>query len=424
MGFPKKNTPGDSACGIVRVSSKKQLDNNSPGVQRSGIEAYAKANNLKLLWVEEFHESAKKSADRKKFHALIERARKEGIRNLVFWVWDRTTRNATDQETMEENIRDDVFVMHIAFEGKVLHRDSPESDWLTADFSTMFARQYSRDLRRRATESMRAKAERGWFPTRAPLGYVNRKLLGEDGQILDKGGTIELTDWGRKLVRRMADIRLAGHSLETVATMVLDEGIVPPKALYRFKGNGRKSGVERVLKDRFYKGEFEWGGKVYVGKHEPVFTKKEWDAIQETFGRRAPQQHRKSEGLFSLPGFRLTCAECGCTVVYSPKWKGKNEYKYYRCTNGKRLHEKEVNIAESDILEQLGGAVDDIGITDDLATAIADAMNVTHRQAQAAKRHEADQIPARGRRAGGEGEQPGGHEARGEPRRRHVPPSA
>ena len=50
------------ALGIVRVSSRKQLDNNSPNVQRDGIVAYACRDlELDLVRVEELHESAKRS---------------------------------------------------------------------------------------------------------------------------------------------------------------------------------------------------------------------------------------------------------------------------------------------------------------------------------------------------------------------------
>ena len=269
------------AIAIVRVSSKKQLGNNSPGVQRNGTTTYAAERGLDLVRVEEFHESAKRSRDRRKFHALLERAREEGIRHLIFWVWDRTTRNATDAEAMEEDVRDDIFVVHIAHEWKVLHKDTPESEWGMADFSTLAAKQYSRDLSRRAKEGHVARAEKGWYPTRAPLGYRNQKRIGEDGQVKDRGGTIELTEWGRRLVRRMAELRLKGHALDAIASIVIEEDLVPRKNQRRFRGAGRKSGVERVLKDVFYRGDFVWSGKLYRGKHEAVFTPEEWNAIQE-----------------------------------------------------------------------------------------------------------------------------------------------
>ena len=64
-------------------------------------------------------------------------------------------------------------------------------------------------------------------------------------------------------------------------------------------------------------------------------------------------------------------------------------YNYYRCSDGKRVHrqrgEPQVNVREEDILEQLGGAVDAIQITADIATAIAHELNETHRTAMKEK---------------------------------------
>lgn len=370
------------AIAIVRVSSKKQRDNNSPGVQREGISAYSRGVGLELVRVEEFHESAKRSKDRRKFHALLERARQEKIGHLIFWVWDRTTRNATDAEIMEEDVRDGVFVVHVAHEHKVLHRDSSESDWLTADFNTLTAKQYSRDLRRRSIESMTAKAEKGWYPTVAPFAYLNTR---------DKDQPIALADWGRDVVRSMAlDLRVKqGLSLEAIAEAMRADARIPARSRSRFRGVGRKEAVSRILNDVIYRGDFVWREKQYTGKHEAVFSREEWEAIQATFGQRASQRTHRAEGLFSRPDLRLHCAVCGCLVVFEPKRKREREYRYYHCTNGRKQHVGSIaNITEDSILDQLGSAVDAISLTEDLAAAIADALSATHRRAQAMKAQE------------------------------------
>jgi site-specific DNA recombinase len=169
------------ALGIVRVSSKKQGDNNSPGIERDGITAHAKAHGLHLVDVITLEESAKSSEARVKFHAALERIKKEKVRHLVFWVWDRTTRNFTDYETLEDLIRRDAVVLHVAHERWQLHASSDEGDWLKAEMNTLVAKTYSRQLSRRAKESPDAKARDGWYPTRPPLGYRNAKLVGANG---------------------------------------------------------------------------------------------------------------------------------------------------------------------------------------------------------------------------------------------------
>ena len=146
----------DRAIGVVRVSSKKQGDNNSPGVQREGITAHANAHGLHLVDVIVLEESAKSSEARVMFHAALARAKKEKVRHLVFWVWDRTTRNFTDYELLEDLIRRDELVLHVAHERWQLHAGSDEGDWLKAEMNTLVAKTYSRQLSRRAKESQDA----------------------------------------------------------------------------------------------------------------------------------------------------------------------------------------------------------------------------------------------------------------------------
>ncbi len=135
-GLGGVNETNGRALGIIRVSSTKQKDNNSPPVQREGITEYIDRRKLNLVDVVEIRESAADASARKKFQAVLHRARTEEIRHLVFWVWDRTTRNMTDYEALEKEILADVFELHVANDGRVLCHDSPDSDWLAAEFGT------------------------------------------------------------------------------------------------------------------------------------------------------------------------------------------------------------------------------------------------------------------------------------------------
>lgn len=103
----------------------------------------------------------------------------------------------------------------------------------------------------------------------------------------------------------------------------------------------------------------------------------------------------KHEGLFNRGPLSLTCAAPGrgCKITFAPKTKGTGEhtreYRYYRCADGKRMHvdggERQINVREEDILDALGEAVDRVTIDDFIAEAIAHALNVTHREAKAAR---------------------------------------
>lgn len=372
------------ALGVVRVSSKKQGDNNSPGVQREGITAHAKALGLQLADVIVLEESAKSSEARVKFHAALARMKKEKIRHLVFWVWDRTTRNFTDYELLEDLIKRDEMVLHVAHERWQLHAGSEEGDWLKAEMNTLVAKTYSRQLSRRAKESQDAKARDGWYPTRPPLGYRNAKLVGANGVVKDRGGTIELLPAGRVMMRRLYDLRLAGHSLEAIAKAVVNEG--------HWRALGRKDrrlgpgSVEHLLKHEFYAGWFTWRDERYRGKHEPVFSADEWERLQGTFGHRTPQG--SSGASAALQGF-LTCAECSCRITYDPKTKADGRrYDYYRCSNGHRVHAKRIHVTEARLLAQFEAAIANIEMPHALADEISAVLRETHEVVRAERRRE------------------------------------
>ncbi|MEN0059101.1 MAG: zinc ribbon domain-containing protein [Bdellovibrio sp.] len=85
----------------------------------------------------------------------------------------------------------------------------------------------------------------------------------------------------------------------------------------------------------------------------------------------------------------LRC-ECGCKIIYDPKEKRNKTtgdiktYHYYRCTNGKRTHEKLVNINAPKIWEQFSTVMDKINISEDFAKVIANALNTNEKKAHKA----------------------------------------
>lgn len=372
------------AIGIVRVSSKKQGDNNSPGVQREGITAHAKTLGLHLVDVVQIEESAKSSEARVKFHAALARAKKEKVRHLIFWVWDRTTRNFTDYELLEDLIRKDALVLHVAHERWALHASSDEGDWLKAEMNTLVAKTYSRQLSRRAKESQDAKASDGWYPTRPPIGYRNAKLVGPNGVVKDRGGTIELLPAGRTLLYRMFELRMAGHSLEAIGAAVVAEGLWA--ALGRKNRALRAGDVEAILKHEFYAGWFTWRDQRYRGKHEPIFTADEHERLQATFTRGHYGTPLAPTG--ALSGF-LACAQCCCRITYDPKTKPSGKrYDYYRCANGHRVHTKRVHVTEAELLAQFEAAIANIEMPEALATEISRVLHETHEVTRAERRRE------------------------------------
>lgn len=403
LGNPPWWDPRNTRAMLVcRISDRKQKDGVSLDAQQHLQERYARDVGLTVAAVASFQESAKKSTLRSQFHAAIAKARAQGVKHLVFYVWDRIARNFTDAEILEEMVRDGEIVIHIACGGTVLHEDSDDSEFFLFDINIAQAKQDNRARKRKTIDGMEQRCRNGWYPSRPPAFYWQEPDLDEHGRPKKRGSTVAgPTPEGRRLVRREMELHLKGFSLDRIRETCLAERLVPPNMIASYY----RTTVEKHLKQDFYAGipnphdgfksQFTWRDTWYEAKHEPIFTAEEWRRLQASFGKQGTYRKLKHEGLFNQGPLSLTCAApgCGCKITFAPKTKGTGEhtreYRYYRCADGKRVHvdggERQVNVREEDILDALGEAVERIAIDDFIAEAIAHALNVTHREAKAAR---------------------------------------
>lgn len=181
---------------------------------------------------------------------------------------------------------------------------------MKAEISTFVAKSYGRTLSRRAKQGQDAKAAAGWYPTRPPPGYRNKRDVHVDGSVKDRGGTVEQHPGGRALLHRMHELRVKDQlSLGAIGKRVVDEG------LWVAAGQRRKTvnagHMQRMLTDPF--GRFVWRDKEDVGKHQPMFTEHEWNELQATFGKKAPYGARAVYNA-AFAGW-MTCEECGCRIT-------------------------------------------------------------------------------------------------------------
>ena len=90
------------AIAFLRVSSKRQQDNTSHQIQRHECEDYCYKKGLHLVKTFEVVESAKDSESRKQFKEAIAYAKSNGIKHVLYYMFDRETRNLTDNESNEK----------------------------------------------------------------------------------------------------------------------------------------------------------------------------------------------------------------------------------------------------------------------------------------------------------------------------------
>lgn len=370
------------AIGIVRVSSLGQKDNNSESFQTNEIREYAIRKNLKLNYLFCIVESAKSSEDRKVFNCIDQWATKHQIKHRIFYKPDREARNLTDIEQMIVRVRKKEIVVHYALENTSFDHKILPSDILMRNMRAVFDSHYSTDLGHKIEAGQKAKAESGHFPgCNTPLGYEHRRTKSKSG--FDKArGTYLAQSSNPKEVeqvqREFFHRGINGLSYEAIREKIIEEGFIHEDEIHKY----RASSIERRLKNKLYRGLFDWCGVEYKGVHELIIPQDIVAKVQLTQGLRG-QYKKETKGIF--PNGWLKCADvgCGCHIVCDPKTKlikstGETKtYNYYHCTNGKGIHSslRGMNVSETKIWEQLEGAVDAITIEEDWAKQLMTALN-------------------------------------------------
>ncbi|MBI5574145.1 MAG: SHOCT domain-containing protein [Elusimicrobia bacterium] len=154
------------------------------------------------------------------------------------------------------------------------------------------------------------KAEMGWYPTVAPVGYLN--------DIPNRKGQREIkTDPERfDLVRKMFDMMLTGaYTPPQILKIATD------KWCFRMRSGkpmGRST-LYRIFTDSFYYGMYEYpkgSGNWHQGKHRHMITVLEYDRIQILLGRGG--KPRPKSHFFTFSGM-VRCGECGSTITSDEK---------------------------------------------------------------------------------------------------------
>lgn len=271
--------------------------------------------------------SAKKPNCRPVFTNMLERIEKGEAQGILCWQINRLSRNPIDSGTLSWMLQQGALKCIQTMDRQYL----PDDNVLLFNVESGMANQFIIDLRKNSRRGMNGKADRGWLPSRAPMGYLNDKL---EHTIMEDTERF-------LLVRKMWDMMLTGnYSPPQIANIANKEWG------FRTAKTKRDGGVEivdsliyRMFNNIFYTGMFEWAGKVYNGNHKPMITLEEYDRVQIILGRKGKPRGQTHE--FAYTGL-MRCEVCGSMYTATEKTKivkgtGKlKTYVYYHCTRKKK----------------------------------------------------------------------------------------
>lgn len=316
--------------------------------------AIAERDGLEIVEIRRESHSAKASGARPVFKQLLADIHKGMFSGILTWAPDRLSRNAGDLGSLVD-FMDQGLLKEIRTQSQRFTNNPNEKFLLMILCSQAKLENDNRGIN--VKRGQKTRAEMGYRPCMAPLGYLHERPAGESRSriIVDpKRGAY---------VRQMFEhVAYRGASGRTVYKWLKEEG---------FRTRGEKvaplSMIYRMLRNFYYTGSYEFphgSGKLCKGDYEPLVTKELFEEVQKLLDIGPKPVWGSKDFTFTR---MMTCGGCGSGITAEEKNKKLKDgsirrYVYYRCTHAKDLHCKEPSIREDELIQQLSDLIDDIDL--------------------------------------------------------------
>ena len=318
------------------------------------------------------------------FNHVMQQIENGKANGLLVYHPNRIARNAFDGGLVI-TLMDEGNLLEIRTPTKTYLNNPDDKFWLALEFN--MAKKSSDDNGVAVSRGIKTKLLAGWYPSRAPLGYLNTKNYEEKGRnfILKDGERFDA-------VRRMWDLMITGnYTPPQIVKIANDEWKFKTRPTKRHAGLKplSRSNIYKVFTNQFYYGYFEYGKgenrKLYQGKHEPMITEKEYDIVQKLLGRHGRPRAQKHR--FAFTGL-MRCGNCDAMITVEQKIKRQkngnvHDYIYYRCTKQKdeKCQEKAIELKE--LSTQIDAEINKLTISEKFKDwAIRDLHEIRQTQAQ------------------------------------------
>ena len=349
----------------IRVST---LDQAVRGDQPEGFSIPAqreackrKARALKAVVTEEYvdrGESAR-SADRPELQRLLQDLRnRKDIDYIIVHKVDRLARS----------LHDDVMIgLAIQKAGAKLvsvteNIDETPSGRLLHGIMATIAEFYSRNLAAEALKGATQKAKHGGTPYRAPLGYINTTK-----HINEREARVIIVDPERAPLITWAFKRYAtgDYTIRTLTKDLYDRGFRNRRTGQSISRPISKSGIAKMLHNRYYAGYVKYCGIEYRGKHKPLVSAAVWANVQamtdshRNYGGRRIRRHEHF-----LLGV-LHCGQCGRRLSFTRTInRYGHAYYYFFCLTRQQTHScPQLYIPMANVEEAVAGQLRTVSLT-------------------------------------------------------------
>jgi len=315
----------------------------------------AEKENLNVIEIKRESHSAKETGQRPVFNEIIDEIRQSKFNGILTWAPDRISRNAGDLGKIVD-LMDAGQLSEIRTYGQKF-TNSPSEKFLLMILGSQ-AKLENDNRGVNVKRGLRARVEMGLWPTMAPLGYLNQRLMDKKCQLIVDPIRASVV---KKMFEKVAYEYCSGRKLYNWLKFELN-----------FYTRGNKpltlSGIYRILDNPFYYGAFEFpksSGNWYQGKHQPLITQELFEKAKAQLKRDQIVRQNKEFSFTKL----FTCGYCGSTICAEEKWKVLKDgtsahYIYYGCGRAKDRNCKNKYIREEELITELLKILDQLNINE------------------------------------------------------------
>lgn len=370
----------------IRVSSDEQAKGYSPDAQQRILETAASARNIHVVKRFKVAESARVAENRRYFKEMVEFVKKNEVPNLVALSEDRLGRNYQDLATLQTLVDKHNVSIVLAEDNRVINLDSGIQDRFLFQIMGSLAEMDNRIRGKKTRQGMEEKARKGGSPCYAPLGYVNA------ADPVDPTKRIIIIDPQRaSLVKKALETYAAGGQSIITLTAEMNRWGLTSKEGTKITQHC----VEKMLKNPFYYGVFQWSKTLYQGKHELLISKELFDNIQSRLELNRSYSRPAVKKYFPFRPF-LRCGYCH-TAITAEAQDGRHhrgEYVYYRCTGSKNPHCPLPNFRQEKIDEMISEALGELYVSPEIEEQIREQLAESHTEQKTFEKRQLSKLQA------------------------------
>ena len=344
------------ACVYARVSTEEQeKEGFSIPAQLKMLRDYAKKHGFTISQEYVDNETAR-STGRTGFNNMLSYMDEHSeCRVILVEKTDRLTRNMADYLALD--LEKTGIEIHFVREGKVMSRDASPTAHFMQDIQISMAAYVSRNISAEAKKGMRAKAEAGYYPSAAPVGYMNTANT--------SGVKIIVPD---PVSAPLVKVMFERYATGSVPLHILAKDMYV-LGMRSHRGNRVGiSSIHKMLRNPIYRGKFIWNGIEYDGNHESIVSAALWFKVQDVREDRSIEKPKQTHE-FAYTGL-MKCGHCDCAITAERK---KKKYNYYHCTEYKGKH-GEPHIREERLDEQFSSLLQGLAVDQEIGAFIVNAI--------------------------------------------------